>query len=62
MNTHCPECHEPVDVAPHAREGRCAWCRPIRQHSRPSHLDWRDHATKFHKFVADHQRQIHHTR
>ncbi len=34
---HCPSCYEPVEVAPHAREGRHEWCRPqpIRRHSAP---------------------------
>lgn len=35
MTTFCPTCLEPVDVKAGAREGRCADCRPQRQHSRP---------------------------
>lgn len=35
--TCCPDCYTPVDVPRHAREGRCAWCRPRpkRAHSEP---------------------------
>jgi hypothetical protein len=33
----CPDCYSAVDVPPHAREGRCGWCRPrrTRAHSEP---------------------------
>jgi hypothetical protein len=33
----CPDCLE-VEVSPTARDGRCAWCRPVRRHSRPRRL------------------------
>jgi hypothetical protein len=32
--TVCPDCAAPVSVPVHAREGRCAVCRPIRRRTR----------------------------
>ncbi len=49
--TYCPACYEPVPVAPHAREGRCAECRPRRQHSIP-----RREPRDFHLFARLHNR------
>ena len=59
--THCPSCYEPASVSPHAREGRCADCRPRRQHS-TSRRNPRDEIEgNFRKYVAQHRRAIHHT-
>lgn len=38
---YCPDCLRPVDVPPGARDGRCAACRPVREHSRPRELNGR---------------------
>jgi hypothetical protein len=46
----CPECWQPVNVPPQAREGRCAACRPIRQHSIPRRRE------DFHLFARRHNR------
>ncbi len=47
---HCPPCYSPVEVAPHAREGRHERCRPqpIRRHSQPRVN------SKWQQFMDDH--------
>jgi hypothetical protein len=57
----CPECYEPVAVAPNAREGRCADCRPVRQHSHQFANSRDEINTRYAQFLRNHQRQIHHT-
>ncbi len=57
----CPSCYEPVDVAPHAREGRCADCRPIRRHSPPRRNPRDEVEGQFRKYVAQHTRPAHHS-
>ncbi len=53
--TCCPDCHEPVTVAPNARDGRCDSCRPPRRHSSPSRTHWRHKADEqFRQLVTTH--------
>lgn len=56
MTVFCPDCLEPVDVSPNARDGRCDDCRPVRRRDVPRQRVM-DSASSLQSYAHHHNRQ-----